>query len=854
MARVPRLYEQIQPVRYRYHLTPDADWTSFSVVGEIEFELRKSGQVLRFHGLGLSVQEAALEGGLQAASVEYDKAAHTVSFTFENEVEEGLHTLSLRYRGEVRDGLHGLYRSTFCHEGQEKKLLVTQFEAVHAREAIICVDEPEAKAVFEISMTVPEGMRAISNTGIISESTDQTSLHVKFAPTPKMSSYLLAFVIGELEYASATSRGGVEVRVYTTPGKSGQAPFALDVAARTLDFFGDYFDLPYPLPKLDMIAIPDFASGAMENWGAVTYRETALLIDPEHSALANRQRVAEVVAHELAHQWFGNLVTMKWWDDLWLNEGFATWAASLAMDHLFPEWDVWTQFLSDEYAPALSLNALSTAPALKVDIDDPRELDAVFDPGVVYAKGASVIRMLTSYLGADTFRNGMRRYLADHAYSNTVTADLWRAHEAVSDLPVSNVMNAWTATPGYPLVALAAGELIQSRFYLSPAEREQAAGNELWPIPLRALTDDGKETPPALLSNREQLLPEEWKELRVLKLNPGQAGLYRSLYGPEELEKILPRLAPGEGQLGPADRFGIIDDAVALTVAGLQPGTALLQLLAALRDESHLIVWDAVTAGLGGLLDIIENGAARERFGRFGLWLTRPNAERLGWEPKEGESYFDALMRPGVLAQAARFGDEDVIAEARRLFKVSGSSPIAPDLRGAVYTIVARYGGESEYAALRERYMKEEQAQEKSRLLGALTRFRRPNLIARTLEFGLSPQVRSQDFMTVLGGILTNRAGRDQGWDLVRERWDLLEARFGQGGHMLEYIPRLVGSAYASEEKAREIERFFAAHPHPAVVRPARQAVEAVRLKAAWARRDAARVDAWVRDHEANRG
>ena len=395
MAKVARLLENIVPERYRLNLDVDMDKFTYRGLEEIRFELKRPSKELTFHAVGLKVSEGSLEPGTKAREVRVNEDEQTVTFVFDKEIEARSHWLSVAFTGEIAETLHGFYRSKYEHAGRDKWLVTTQFEAVHAREAFVCVDEPSAKAEFELTLEIPDGLTALSNNLSASEEPGKKPgrKRVHFAVTPKMSTYLVAFMVGEFEYSEAQTAEGVNVRVYATPGKSGQLGFALEAGTKTLSFYNDYFGIPYPLPKLDMIAVPDFAAGAMENWGLVTYRETALLLDPAQTSLSNKQRVAEVVAHELAHQWFGNLVTMAWWEDLWLNEGFATWVATLAMDHLFPEWQVWTQFIDEEFAQAQELDSLANTHPIQVPVDDPRALDEIFD-AISYAKGASVINML----------------------------------------------------------------------------------------------------------------------------------------------------------------------------------------------------------------------------------------------------------------------------------------------------------------------------------------------------------------------------------------------------------------------------------------------------------------------------
>lgn len=849
MAKVAKLLEQIVPKTYRLKFDVNMDAFSFKGAETIEFDLVSPSRELVFHAYGLNLETAELEGA--KAEMRLSEADQTVTLVFEDEVAAGSHELALTYTGEIQESLHGFYRSGYLDGGQQKWLATTQFESVHAREAFVCIDEPSAKAVFEVSLTVPDGLTAIANTNVASEEPADAAGEsgrktVHFAPTPKMSTYLLAFIVGDLRYQEGTSKEGVTVRIYATPGREGQLGFALDTAVRALSFYNEYFDIPYPLPKLDMVALPDFAAGAMENWGLVTYREVALLLDPAKTSLANKQRVAEVITHELAHQWFGNLVTMAWWNDLWLNEGFASWMEVFAKDHLFPEWEVWTEFVNTDFAYSMDLDGLANTHPIEVEVEDPRALDEVFD-AVSYYKGSSIINMLHHYLGGEAFRKGLQDYLKKHSYGNTVTHDLWQAFGRAAGKPVDEIMSAWTSQPGHPVLSYDEGELAQRRFYSSPREAAKAKGDRtVWPIPFGALVADGKETEPILVKEATAELPEAVVSAPWFKPNPGQTGFYRSLYTQPMIHALTPALKTGK--LSAVDRFGVVNDVFGTIEAGLLDSRTGLELVEALRQEDNYVVWTAVAGGFGSLEAVVEDEALRHSLDDFGRWLMQPNVQRLGWEPKAGESSFDTLLRPTVLQQAIRFDDPTVTKEAvRRYEDYMEGRPTDPDLRPVVLYGAARHGGTEEFDAILERYRHEEVPQVKLSYLTALGRFRKPDLIKRYLEFGVSDEVRPQDVYIVLAWGMRNREAREATWAWVQHNWGMFLERYGGGGHMLEHFPTYVGAGFATHDKAREIKEFFAAHPHPAIGRPVAQAVEAVELKADWYDRDQEAVRTFVK-------
>jgi puromycin-sensitive aminopeptidase len=856
MAKVAQLLEKIVPERYQLHFDVDMEAFTFKGQETVEFELKQPSRELVFHAKGLEIASTMLDEGTKAAETSMSEEGSTVTFQFDDEVAEGKHTLALEYSGEIQDSLHGFYRSRYERDGQEKWIATTQFEAIHSREAFVVIDEPSAKAVFEISLTVPDQLTALANTNVVSEEPADPAgqsgrKKVNFAPTPKMSTYLVAFVIGEFEYVESSTPEGVTVRVYATPGQKGQLGFALETAVRSLSFYNEYFGIPYPLPKLDMIGLPDFGAGAMENWGLVTYRESALLLDPAKTSLVNKQWVAEVVAHELAHQWFGNLVTMAWWDDLWLNEGFATWVASLAKNHLFPDWHIWTQFIEENFARAQDMDSLANTHPIQVPVDDPRALDEIFD-AISYAKGASVINMLHHYLGADDFKQGLHEYLSTHQYGNAVTHDLWSALGRAGGKPVDEVMSAWTSHAGFPLLRFEDGQVAQQRFYASPREAEKAKGAEAerWPVPFSALLANGKETAQLLVEEAAADLPEAVTRSPWFKPNPGQTAFYRTLYTEPMIEALTKHLK--DGALVATDRFGVVSDVFATVEAGLLDSNVGLQLTAALREETDYVVWGAVTGGFMSIVGMTEDDALRERLEAFGKWLVQPNLKRLGWEKLEGEPAFDTLMRPIVLQQAVRFGDEDVTHEARKRFKhYLEGGPLNPDMRSVVLYAAGRYGDKDDYDAMLERYRAEENVQTKLSLLAGLGRFRKKNLIEHYLAFGLSDDVRAQDIYLVIAHSFHNREARVMAWAWLKENWDVLVKRYGAGGHMIERFPVYAASAFATHEMAEAIREFFAAHPHPSITRPVAQAVEAVELKADWYQRDQDKIARFMDQWEA---
>ena len=837
--KVRRLVATIVPRRYLLELDVDLAAFTFTAMQQVEFELLDPGRSLVWHADGLDISNAKLDG--QAVAITYQPQAQTVTFEVGTEVTTGSHVLTLQFAAAIQDSLHGFYRSRYEAKGQMKWLATTQFEAIHAREAFVCIDEPAAKAIFELTIITADKLCVLSNTEATVTKLTSGRQKAAFAPTPIMSTYLLAYVIGGLEAVSTTSVEGIMIRAFTTPGQQPQLAYALDIAAKCLSYYNDYFDIRYPLTKLDLVAMPDFAAGAMENWGLVIFRETDLLIDSSKSSLANRQRVAVVIAHELAHQWFGNLVTMAWWNDLWLNESFASWAETVTLSHLFPEWQSWDEFATGLGANAMRLDELAHTHPVEVAVPDPAGLDEIFD-SISYFKGQALLRMLAEYLGDEVFRNGLRAYLSSHAYANATTADLWEALGAASGQPVADIMAGWTRQPGFPVLTVdldgAWIRLGQARFFASPSEGASASSN-MWEIPLTVLPNDLGVSTRQLVSGqkvswRTSIEADDW-----IKFNAGQTGFYRVNYGPELNSRLLSAFA----NMPPIDRYGVVSDRFALAKAGLADTVSALELARAAAEATDYPTWIAIIDGLRSVIGLYEPGSTlRTVLEQFGRDLLPTILNRLHWEGYD-EDAFTTLLRPVVLAAAGDWGDETVINEAKQRF----GTVLDPNLEGVVYSIIAAEATTDDYDKLRSLYRETHQPQAKTRLRYALSAVRTLKLIAETLEFALSDEVRAQDCVALLGAMLTNPVAAEAAWQFIGKNWDELERRYAGGGQMLDRLPLYAASAFHTETKAVEVEQFFLqAHPSPTTKRPTEQAIERIRLKAAWIARDSAVLAGWL--------
>jgi aminopeptidase N len=695
----------------------------------------------------------------------YDEVRlHTVEKLF-----PGNYTVTLAFEGQITRPMNGIYPCFFEHDGQEQKLIATQFESHHAREAFPCIDEPEAKATFVLTLTTPQSKAIIANTPIKLQETVGDTVVTTFEETPRMSTYLLAFAFGDMDFLEAKTKEGTVVRAYATPENVKHTDFALDVAVKCLEFYNEYFDIPYPLAKCDFIALPDFASGAMENWGCITFREQALLVDPANTSLPMKQWVANVVAHELTHQWFGNLVTMKWWNDLWLNESFASWMSYLAIDQLFPEWKVWEQFIVDEQSQALKLDALDNTHPIEVTINHPDEIRTIFD-AISYEKGASVILMLKDYLGDEKFRDGLRVYLKRHAYGNTASTDLWAAWEEASGKPVQDFMRAWTTQAGYPLVYAGSYEgkpsLLQERFYLNP---KATKADTLWPIPL--LTKQLK-LERIEKSVQATTLPND------LLLNQGRTGFYRVAYESALSQRLAEQVK--QGKLSALDRLGLLADSFEASKAGYSSTVDTLKLLQAYENEDNTFVWDVITNVLAGIRSTMRDEELRDAMKPLGRKLAATQVARLGWDAKDGESHFDTLLRPTVLGLAAVSDGEAVVAEAlKRFHAMQKPEDVDPDIRGIVYGTAARKGAAKEFDKLLAMHNASKNSEDRVTLSAALTAFEQPELYKKALSQIATSNVRLQDAGYWVAYSFANRFARDTTWQWMQDNWEWLEQNMG---------------------------------------------------------------------------
>lgn len=871
----------MQPTLYNLSIEALTDLENFTFSGSLSVDVlvRRPGvNTVTCHAVDLKIEASSVRfeaGGrtFPAASVSFDAKLETVTFTFDGALPEGAGCLIVSsYIGELNDKMKGFYRSKYQVDGKQKYMAVTQFEATDARRCLPCWDEPAVKAEFECTIRAPSGQTVVSNMplkkGFPSDSKGGSLTEWSFERTPRMSTYLLAFVVGEFEFIEAKSRamrfeegkacGDVRIRVYAPKGRTDQATFALDVAVKCLNYYTEFFEIGYPLPKLDLIAIPDFSAGAMENWGCVTYRTVCLLVDEKNTSLSNKQYVAIVVAHELAHQWFGNLVTMEWWTELWLNEGFASWVEYLAVDKLFPEWKVWQKFINDAHNPALKLDSLLSSHPIEVPVQHPSEIDEIFD-AISYLKGAAVIRMLANYLGTETFRKGLVAYLSKFKYSNARTVDLWRFLEIGGGLrqgQVSQLMTNWTGKMGYPLVTVDEkdGALVVSQKHFVSSGSGNA--DTLWQVPvsLDVYAAGAKEAKTQQFVLKGQSETVEYAASAgtapAVLANPDSRAYFIVSYGPALFARLTALIRAGKVD-NPIDRLAIQQDLLSVVKSGVDKGSTskeFFELLQSFADEDDSTVWESILSNLGQVSTLVKAAGLRKPFSRYVVGLLSKIAGKVGWDAKEGETPQTKALRARIIPLIGAHGEEKTVKRALSAFDAfyenkeytpgfKGESSLSPDLRSGVYRIAVKQRGAAAFDQLLEIYKATPLQEERVRVLRSLGANSDPALVQRALDLAFDFEtVRKQDFMYLVYGSAGTAKGLRVAWAFLKKQWGRILKEF-KGSSM---IARLVSitAGFASEDDRKDVDAFFKANDHAGAERKVSQCLESIAANTKWLARD----------------
>ncbi len=838
-----RLPRTVIPASYDLKLEPDLAGATFTGEVTIDVEVCQPVSEIVLNAADLEIQEATVandKGTLLNGTVSLDKENERATIAVNGTIGSGSWQLKLRFTGELNDKLKGFYRSTYTDEaGAEQIIATTQFESTDARRAFPCFDEPDFKAVFKITLTVDKNLQAVSNASIVKETPLSNGKKVvEFAPTMKMSTYIVAFVVGKLTATRPISVDGIDVRLWCVPGREHLSKFALESAQFALRYFKRYFGVSYPGDKLDLLAIPDFAAGAMENLGCVTFRET-VLVDPATAAQGDLDWVAEVVSHELAHMWFGDLVTMKWWNGLWLNEAFATFMAAKAVDAFKKDWKVWDKFGLSR-GTAMRTDGLKSTRPVEFTVNHPDEAAGMFDV-LTYEKGCSVMRMLEQFLGEETFRRGIALYIQQHSYGNTQTNDLWQALESESGQPVRNIMDGWIFKSGYPVVSIKESDMggsvvlsQQSFKFLSEAVDPQ----QLWSVPvmLRAKTADGIQEMKLLLTQAEQTI-YIGEGLEWVVVNAGGHGFFRVRYSSSLASKLT---ASVQENLSVIERVNLLGDSWACVRAGLESTGQFLNLVKLFSAESDPNVWSTI---LGPLATIREHLPVTHRPGleKMVRELIQPTLDRLGWESREGETSQTRELRADIIGALGRTGnDASVQAKARELFESWKKDPRSIDgnIVSTVVGLVAASGDDKLFDEFFQSFKGAATPQDQERFLYAMAKFPTVELLTKTLEHALDPaKIRTQDAPYVVARVMQNEVASKAAWEFVKNNWAKMVEIYPESG-----LVRLCGGVTAlnTPELEAEVKDFFAANPVKGGDKAISQYLEMLRIAVLFRERESA--------------
>jgi aminopeptidase N len=799
MQTVSRLIKSFIPSQYDLSLTLNRTERQFGGIVTIHGALQPNTNHIVVHSKDLVITSVTLDGKI----AEYAASDNDELFITQPGLIAGDHIIVIAFSGTITDPMHGLYPCYFVHDGVKKELLATQFESHHAREVFPCIDEPEAKATFNVTLTTEPGITVLGNMPIASQITENELLVTTFQQTPRMSTYLVAWVTGELQRKTATTNRGVEVGIWSTPAQPiDSLDFALDIAVRSIEFYEQYFDTEYPLPKSDHVALPDFSSGAMENWGLITYRETTLLADMATTSIGSRQYIASVIAHELAHQWFGNLVTMKWWNNLWLNESFASLMVYIVIDALQPDWNIWLDFVADESIAALRRDSIEGVQSVQTDVNHPDEISTLFDGAIVYAKGARLLHMLRTYVGNTDFQTGLKAYFKAHAYGNTEGNDLWNAIAIASGKDIVDLMNTWISQPGYPVVHVTqSGETVtlsQEQFFVGP----HMASDQTWPIPLTSSCSEM----PTLLTEKQIITTRH--HTTTLRLNVGDSAHFITHYDPTTLAAIITDVK--NGVLGTIDRMQLLNEATLLARGGIVPTASLIELLQAYVNETDEHVWTMLFVVLSELRKFVETDATCETMLRqLSALVAKSQYERLGWTERAGESENDTKLRSTVISLTLYGENADAIATAQTLFQSGTLESIDSELRPMIISSAVRYGDGTIVDQLLTLYASSQSGELRQDITVGITSTRLPDKITELLQTIKNPEViRPQDAARWFVYLLRNSDGREIAWQWIRDNWQWVVDTFS-GDMSYDEYPRYVAGSLSTPRHLDEYTDFF---------------------------------------------
>ena len=848
LAAAQRLPEVAVPENYKLSFTPDLDKATFEGDETISVRVLMPTSEITLNAVDIDFHEVTITSGgaTQKASGTYEKEKEMVVLTVAKSLPAGPATIHITYTGILNSEMRGFYLGK---DEQGRKYAATQFESTDARRAFPSFDEPAYKATFDISTVADKGQVAISNAKVISDTPGPGDRHtVRFATSPKMSSYLAALVVGNFEYIEGEA-DGIPIRVYTTPGKKEMGKFALETAEHVLSYYDKYFSIKYPYGKLDLIGIPDFSAGAMENAGCITFREVLLEIDEKQGSVDLKKTIASVVAHEMAHQWFGDLVTMKWWDDIWLNEGFATWMSSKPIQAWKPEWNFNLDDVSNT-GGTLNTDSLANTRPIHQAAETPAQIQELFD-GIAYGKAAAVLRMLEAYLGEQTFQAGVNAYIQKHQYANATEADFWDAQTKTSKKPVDQIMPTFVKQAGVPIIDVksqcsgaSTTVSVEQRRYFYDRVKFEAANDQLWKVPLCMKSSTGAEKC-ELLTKKEATFTLPGCSTWVLA-NAGATGYYRAGYQADAVRALA---NDAESKLSPAERIALQTDIWASVRVGREPVGDYLALAQGLSSDRNRAVMDDVLGRLDFIGRYLVTESDRESYRAWMRGYLAPMLKDVGWDAKPGESDEQRTLRSRLFSAAGYDArDPEVLAHARKLADKALDDPSSVDrqIAGGAMALAALNGGEDFYDRLMTALKNPKSPEEYYMYLFTLPQFSDPKLLQRTLDYALSPDVRSQDALGVISSVMSNPEGQKLAWDFVLAHWDAVQkvgGPFASG--------RIVGStsSFCDAHMRDQVVEFFAAHKVEAAERTYRQSIERINNCVDLKSRQEPQLASWLGQH-----
>jgi aminopeptidase N len=853
-----KLPKEVVPTEYSIRIVPDIGKLTFTGTETVKLSVHSPVHQLVLNALELEITRASVDNkALPQSAIKIDKKTELLTLELPSELAAGDHTLALSFSGKINQQGQGLFYVRYQEQGSgtKKIMLGTQFEATDARRFFPCWDEPAFRARFQLTAVVPEKWLAVSNMPIESEEKISGGKEVRFAATPSMSSYLNVFVAGELDLIESPS-GPTQIRVITTKGKAETGRYALDATAQILQYYNDYFGVAYPLPKLDQIALPGGFGGAMENWGGITYYEAVLLFDPKNSSAETRQNIYEVLAHEIAHQWFGDLVTMAWWDNLWLNEGFASWMGTKCTAHFNPQWEVWlrrnlprdpARRVGIAKEQAMEGDARSTTHPIQQPIATEAEASSAFDD-ITYKKGQSFLRMLESFLGEDVFRDGIRRYMTAHKFSNSTTADLWNALSESSSQPVAEIAAGWTEQPGFPVVKVKRGEggkvsLTQERFTIN----FRNAPPLQWKIPLTYSVIGQAPVSLLMTGKSEQLqnIPAD----RALKLNVKGAGNYRVEYDEPSWNLLLQALP----NLGVEDRVNLLSDAWALVQADRAPVLRYFGLVEKLPSSIDLAEREQIINVLDFINRLLIGRPEREKFQAYARSILRPTFDALGWQPKAGEPATAGNLRASLINALGDLNDQEIVAGCRERFKKYLTNPqsLQPDLRPPILAVVGRYADEATWNQLHELGLKTTSTEEKQNYYNALAGATDPRLVKKTLPIALTDELPTSRAIFLVSRVARESDHPDIAWDFAKANMKALLAKTDALGAN-RYAPSLF-TFFSEDSRANELKAYGKTNLPTESATEVAKAVDEIQFRSEFKMRLAKQLTTWIDNQKSRR-